>query len=51
MTLLREHSNPQFNFLKPTHSMFTFFTGLADAYSKVLMPPKAGRCRPGVFRG
>eukprot|EP00227_Mantoniella_beaufortii_P014655 CAMPEP_0197580024 /NCGR_PEP_ID=MMETSP1326-20131121/3912_1 /TAXON_ID=1155430 /ORGANISM="Genus nov. species nov., Strain RCC2288" /LENGTH=321 /DNA_ID=CAMNT_0043143659 /DNA_START=188 /DNA_END=1149 /DNA_ORIENTATION=+ len=36
----REHTNPQFNFLKPTHSMFTFFTSLADAYSKVLMPPK-----------
>lgn len=36
----REHSNPQFNFLKPTHSMFGFFTSLADAYSKVLMPPK-----------
>ncbi|CAD7697669.1 unnamed protein product [Ostreobium quekettii] len=35
----REHSNPQFNFLKPTHSMFTFFTALADTYSKVLMPP------------
>lgn len=36
----REHSNPQFMFLKPTHSMFTFFTALADAYSKVLVPPK-----------
>eukprot|EP00897_Mesotaenium_endlicherianum_P000066 jgi/Mesen1/1005/ME000120S00159 len=36
----REHMNPQFAFLKPTHSMFTFFTTLADAYSKVLMPPK-----------
>ena len=36
----REHTNPQFNFLKPTHSLFTFFTALADAYSKVLMPPK-----------
>jgi len=36
----REHANPQFNFLKPTHSMFTFFTSLCDAYSKVLMPPK-----------
>uniref|UniRef100_A0A2P2MQL0 Uncharacterized protein MANES_04G066600 n=1 Tax=Rhizophora mucronata TaxID=61149 RepID=A0A2P2MQL0_RHIMU len=33
-------NNPQFHFLKPTHSMFTFFTGLADAYSKVLMPQK-----------
>lgn len=36
----REINNPQFHFLKPTHSMFTFFTALADAYSKVLMPPK-----------
>ncbi|TKY50945.1 splicing factor 3A subunit 1 [Spatholobus suberectus] len=36
----REVNNPQFHFLKPTHSMFTFFTSLADAYSKVLMPPK-----------
>ncbi|CAM6101094.1 unnamed protein product [Calypogeia fissa] len=36
----REHSSPQFYFLKPTHSMFSFFTALADAYSKVLMPPK-----------
>jgi splicing factor 3A subunit 1 len=36
----KEHSNPQFAFLKPTHSMFTFFTALADAYSKVLVPPK-----------
>ncbi|KAH7849343.1 hypothetical protein Vadar_016583 [Vaccinium darrowii] len=33
-------NNPQFLFLKPTHSMFMFFTSLADAYSKVLMPPK-----------
>ncbi|CAJ2628001.1 unnamed protein product [Trifolium pratense] len=36
----REINNSQFHFLKPTHSMFTFFTSLADAYSKVLMPPK-----------
>ncbi|KAF5178337.1 Splicing factor 3a subunit [Thalictrum thalictroides] len=36
----REITSPQFHFLKPTHSMFTFFTALADAYSKVLMPPK-----------
>ncbi|KAG9154027.1 hypothetical protein Leryth_000534 [Lithospermum erythrorhizon] len=35
----REMNNPQFHFLKPTHSMFMFFTSLADAYSKVLMPP------------
>jgi splicing factor 3A subunit 1 len=31
----RENSNPQFGFLKPTHSLFSFFTAMADAYSKV----------------
>eukprot|EP00208_Stichococcus_sp_RCC1054_P004291 CAMPEP_0206141514 /NCGR_PEP_ID=MMETSP1473-20131121/13203_1 /ASSEMBLY_ACC=CAM_ASM_001109 /TAXON_ID=1461547 /ORGANISM="Stichococcus sp, Strain RCC1054" /LENGTH=517 /DNA_ID=CAMNT_0053536115 /DNA_START=340 /DNA_END=1890 /DNA_ORIENTATION=- len=31
--------DPEFNFLKPTHSMFTFFTAMCDAYSRVLMPP------------
>lgn len=36
----REMNNPQFNFLRPTHSMFTCFTQLADSYSKVLMPSK-----------
>lgn len=36
----RESNNVQFHFLKPTHSMFMFFTALCDAYSKVLMPPK-----------
>lgn len=36
----REGNNAQFYFLRPTHSMFMFFTSLADAYSKVLMPPK-----------
>ncbi|GLI60020.1 hypothetical protein VaNZ11_002084, partial [Volvox africanus] len=36
----REHTNPQFNFLKPTHSLFAFFTALADAYSRVMMPEK-----------
>ena len=55
----REHANPQFNFLKPTHSLFAFFTALCDAYSRVLMPPKdlrqrmekdvADRCR--LWRG
>lgn len=29
----------EFNFLKPTHSMFTFFTALCDAYSRTLMMP------------
>lgn len=37
----REHANPQFAFLKPTHSLFSLFTSLADAYSKVLMPPRS----------
>ncbi|KAI3870852.1 hypothetical protein MKX03_013743 [Papaver bracteatum] len=37
----KEINNPQFNFLKPTHSKFMFFTALADAYLKVLMPPKS----------
>lgn len=34
-----EVRNPEFNFLKPTHSMYTFFTSLCDAYSRVLLPP------------
>lgn len=36
----REANNPQYSFLKPNHSLFTFFTSLCDAYSRVLMPPK-----------
>ncbi len=36
----REHTNPQFNFLKPTHSLFGVFKTFCDAYSRVLMPPK-----------
>lgn len=43
----REHTNPQFNFLKPTHSLFGFFTALCDAYSRVLMPPKGTKDRLG----
>ena len=33
----REHANAQFDFLKPTHPLFTFFTRLVDAYSKVIV--------------
>lgn len=36
---MKETRNQDFNFLKSTHSMFTFFTALCDSYSKVLMPP------------
>eukprot|EP00199_Chlamydomonas_sp_CCMP681_P001490 CAMPEP_0119101644 /NCGR_PEP_ID=MMETSP1180-20130426/640_1 /TAXON_ID=3052 ORGANISM="Chlamydomonas cf sp, Strain CCMP681" /NCGR_SAMPLE_ID=MMETSP1180 /ASSEMBLY_ACC=CAM_ASM_000741 /LENGTH=817 /DNA_ID=CAMNT_0007085795 /DNA_START=20 /DNA_END=2473 /DNA_ORIENTATION=- len=41
----REHTNPQFSFLRPTHSLFGFFTSLCDAYSRVLMPPKGTKER------
>ena len=36
----KEHANPEFAFLKPTHSMRGVFDALADAYAKVLRPPK-----------
>lgn len=36
----REQGNALFNFLKPNHSLFKFFTRMCDAYSKVLMPSK-----------
>ncbi|KAK1386849.1 hypothetical protein POM88_015027 [Heracleum sosnowskyi] len=38
---IRERNNPQFQFMKPTNSLFMFFTMLTGAYSKVLMPPKS----------
>jgi len=36
----RESRNPQFDFLKPTHPLFSYFTSLVDGYTKVLMPSK-----------
>eukprot|EP00613_Pedinella_sp_CCMP2098_P075338 CAMPEP_0171913066 /NCGR_PEP_ID=MMETSP0993-20121228/11512_1 /TAXON_ID=483369 /ORGANISM="non described non described, Strain CCMP2098" /LENGTH=552 /DNA_ID=CAMNT_0012547005 /DNA_START=3 /DNA_END=1657 /DNA_ORIENTATION=+ len=39
----REQRNPQFDFLKPTHMLFTYFTSLVDAYSKVLAPQQQQR--------
>jgi splicing factor 3A subunit 1 len=36
----REKQNPQFDFLKPTHQLFPFFTNLVDAYSKCIAPRK-----------
>merc|ERR1712060_824133 len=36
----RESRNPQFDFLKPTHALFGYFTSLVDAYTKCLMPSK-----------
>ena len=34
----RESKNPMFDFLKPTHFLFSYFTSLVDAYSKCLAP-------------
>jgi len=34
----REQRNPQFDFLKPSHILFSYFTTLVDAYSRVLKP-------------
>ena len=36
----RESKNPQFDFLKPTHILFNYFTSLVDAYSRCLVPKK-----------
>lgn len=36
----REKQNPQFEFLKPNHQLFSFFTNLVDAYSKCIMPKR-----------
>ncbi|KAI2809692.1 splicing factor 3a, subunit 1 [Blomia tropicalis] len=37
----REQRNYQFDFLRPQHGLFTYFTQLIEQYSKVLMPSKA----------
>lgn len=34
----RESKNPQYEFLKPTHMLFPYFTSLVDAYSLCLLP-------------
>merc|ERR1719214_188040 len=36
----REARNPQFDFLKPSHALFGYFTALVDSYTKCLMPAK-----------
>lgn len=36
----KEAKNPQFDFLKPTHQLFGYFTALTDTYTKCLMPEK-----------
>eukprot|EP00698_Gefionella_okellyi_P005528 TRINITY_DN15041_c0_g1_i1.p1 TRINITY_DN15041_c0_g1~~TRINITY_DN15041_c0_g1_i1.p1 ORF type:complete len:741 (+),score=214.30 TRINITY_DN15041_c0_g1_i1:52-2223(+) len=41
----REVRNPQFDFLKPHHSVFPYFQNLVDQYTKVHLPPKVTRER------
>lgn len=36
----REQRNPQFDFLKPNHPLFSFFQQLVDAYAQIIIPPK-----------
>lgn len=37
----RELKNPQFDFLKPNHALFAYFTSLIEAYSGCLLPKRA----------
>jgi splicing factor 3A subunit 1 len=39
----REYGNPAFDFLKPTHPLFSYFTALVDAYVRVLTPSQPVR--------
>ncbi|CAG9319874.1 unnamed protein product [Blepharisma stoltei] len=34
----RESKNPQFDFLKPNHALFNYFTSLIEAYSRCILP-------------
>ena len=36
----REQRNFQFDFLRPQHSLFNYFTKLVEQYTKILIPPK-----------
>jgi len=39
----KESKNPSFDFLKPTHLFFQYFTSLVDLYSKVIAARKAAK--------
>jgi len=43
--VLREQRNPQFDFLKPTHMLFSYFTSLVDSYAKIVTPSTVVRER------
>lgn len=36
---LFEQNNPLFAFIRPTSSLFSFFTNLVDAYQRIIVPP------------
>ncbi|KAF3820818.1 hypothetical protein GH733_005363 [Mirounga leonina] len=36
----KEQRNYQFDFLRPQHSLFNYFTKLVEQYTKILIPPK-----------
>jgi len=37
--MTREQRNYQFDFLRPQHSLFQYFTRLVEQYTKILLPP------------
>ncbi|KAK2194409.1 bifunctional SWAP-Surp/Splicing factor 3A subunit 1 [Babesia duncani] len=37
----RERNNPQFDFLNPSHHLFSLLTTLTESFSRCLLPPKA----------
>ena len=37
----KESKNFQFDFLKPQHSLFDYFTKLVEQYTKILLPPRS----------
>lgn len=39
--MAREQRNYQFDFLRPQHGLFSYFTQLIEQYTKILMPPKS----------
>lgn len=49
----REQRNFQFDFLRPQHSLFQYFTKLLEQYTKVLIPPKdlLGKLRAESMEG
>ena len=49
----REQRNFQFDFLRPQHSLFQYFTKLLEQYTKVLIPPKdlLGKLRSESMEG